>query len=90
MKLWRVSRQDHGDDEYDEFICAAETADAARLIHPSGIAKRIWNGAAWLREETWSKCADDTWAAPDSLEVKEIGVAADGIEGVVCASFNAS
>lgn len=90
MKLWHVSRPGGcGYDEYDSFVCAAETAAAARLIHPIGVPSYSWNGVDWIKTESWSKSADNAWDAPDSLEVKELGTAADGIEGVVCASFHA-
>lgn len=93
MKLWLLSQDVNRDyDTYDSCVVAAETEADARLIHP---ATRLihpanppykWDGETWRSSPDWT---NNEWAPPPDIQVKEIGVAADGIIGVVCASYNA-
>lgn len=86
MKLWLLSQEVNSRwDTFDSCVVAADTEAAARLIHPYG-EKEQWDGKVWRSSPHWT---DDTWATPDVVKVTEIGIAADGITGVVCASFNA-
>ena len=85
MKLWQVTRNNQGGyDTYSDFIVAAETEDDARKTHPDGDR---WNGKKWISAagHEWN---DSSWTEPDNVTVKEIGTAAEGIEGVQCASFH--
>jgi hypothetical protein len=89
MKLWHVIRSDdHGYDEYSDFVAAAEDEEAARLTHPDG--NYSWMGKEWQQpghNYTWK---DTTWPAPGTLNVKHIGEAAPEIKaGVICSSFHA-
>jgi hypothetical protein len=89
MKLWLLVRQDQGGyDTYDSCVVAAETADAAKLIHPSS-RDYVWDS----QKEDWfsqkGEWRDDTWAAPSLIVATAIGTASEGISGVQCASFNA-
>ena len=84
MNLYLVYRQDDcGYDEYDSFVCTAEDESVARLTHPSGDAY------VWDRNWLFGHCSDNTWPAPGKLKVTELGTAAEGVSGVLCASFNA-
>ena len=52
----------------------AESEEAARLTHPSGGEEYI----------------DESWSAPEEVEVELLGEAIEGSHaGVVCASFHA-
>ena len=80
-------------DEYDSFVVAAESEDAARLVNPNGCDQWIEssNGADWV--DVKGKSATTTghgWPPPMDVRVEFIGVAEDGIEGgsIICASFN--
>lgn len=96
LKLYLVSRpEDHqiGYDETDSFVVAASDEATARLTHPSTVLPHNpyrWNVEAgrWVN----SKFDDGgVWPiSPEAVVVKEIGVAAEGVEpGVVIESFNA-
>lgn len=94
MKLFFVKRTDSIDyDEYDSFVCAAESEEAARLIHPSRMVEYIWNGKFWVdknyQEDEFFVPDNRGWASPHSLVVTEIGEANAGVTGIICASFNA-
>ncbi len=70
-------------DTFDSAVVAAESEDEARRIHPQ---------EGWASDVSWGNTVmSGTWAAkPESVSVKLLGVANDGLpRGVVCASFNA-
>jgi len=81
MNLYMLSQSDNTwYDTYDSCIVAAETEDAARMIHPgSGFGP---HGHGYV---------DKSWAnSPESVSVSLIGQAKEGMEaGIVLASFNA-
>jgi hypothetical protein len=89
MNIYLVIRTDDWSyDEYDSFICAAETEQAARETWPSTAYPRTWNGTDWV----WLKhdVVDRSWQNPQGLEVRLLGQAVyDQPAGVICASFNA-
>jgi hypothetical protein len=79
VNLYFISQNENrGYDTYDSAVVAAETEEAAREIHPSGMEcdKDAYD---------W-----DGWCAKEYVKVKLIGKATeDCIAGVICASFNA-
>ena len=78
MKLYLISQDKNNEyDTYDSAVVVAESEEAAKLIHPRGDGRDV------VKEEY------GVWAAPEDITVKYIGEAAEGIHGVVCASFNA-
>mgnify|MGYP000594357363 CR=1 FL=1 len=80
MKLWFISQSQHsGYDTYDSAVVSAETAENAAKIDPYG---RVWPD--W-RDDPYPCWATD-W---EQVLVTEIGEAAEGVAGVICASFNA-
>lgn len=93
MNLYMLSRTNTVDyDEFDRAIVAAETEDAARLVHPNGYAEWAPAQNAWIGRRpdgsTWE--ASPTWIAPADVQVLHIGTALPGQKaGVVLASFNA-
>ena len=80
MKLFLISQtQNDGYDTYDSAVVVAENEAAAKLIHPRGDGRSIENDESY-----------PTWAtSSDKVNATYIGEAAEGIHGVVCASFNA-
>ena len=83
MKLWHISQTVNNNyDTYDAAIVAAETADEARQVHPSGDNCRWGDVDGYWENYTWAKASDVT--------ATYIGEAADGTQpGVILASFNA-
>jgi len=78
MNLYLISQKvNNGYDTYDSAVVAAESEDAARSIHPSG---SDWDGESQMY---------GTWCAKENVTVRLIGTAADGVSGVICASFRA-
>lgn len=65
-------------DTYDSAVVAAESEEAARMTHPNEEAN--WDGKEYKY---------GTWCNANDVTVKYIGKAAEGISGVICASFNA-
>lgn len=91
MKLYLLTTDEaypsHSIGEYSEVLVAAESADAARLVHP----KTEW--VKYTSEKLWHDAKTDlhrVWASgPDKVKVEYIGEAATGIAaGVLLASFN--
>jgi hypothetical protein len=82
MKLWLISQTENdGYDTYDSAVVAAETETEATRIAPGAYA------------EPWPQWENETyspWASTaDKVTAKLIGEAAEGVTGIVCASFNA-
>ena len=80
MNLYLLSQKENNDyDTYDSAVVAAESENAARLIHPNG----------YLPVDEWDSLG--TWVQnPNHVSVKLIGtVAACVAAGVVLSSFNA-
>lgn len=93
LQIYRVRRISQASwDEYDSFVCTAESEDAARMMHPGG-AEYKWTLSTltqtmnWFSDGGW---CDDSWVNPETVEVTRIGKALEGVEvGIECASFNA-
>lgn len=83
MKLYHISRTDDGGyDTYSDAVVAAETEDAARMIHPSEYIQLPWDGKA---DEGYS-----SWIDAKDVQVEYLGEAKEGtISGVICSSFHA-
>ena len=80
MKLWLISQSENdGYDTFDSAVVAAETAGEAKAMHPY---ERAWPD--W-RDQPYPCWAND----PSSVRAAEIGMAANGVSGVICSSFNA-
>ena len=91
MNLYLVSQNENdGYDTFDSFICAAESEQNAREIHPFGYQDKDCDEYS---EEDDNWFYDDTWVSKDKIgkvKVKQIGVADPSIpKGVILASFNA-
>lgn len=86
MNLYLISQDENlGYDTFDSAVVAAESEDAARKIHPG-------SGGEYPDPDPWDDPGyPGVWCqTPEAVNVKFIGVAADGIEaGVVLASFHA-
>jgi len=82
MKLWLITQtENEGYDTYDSAVVAADTEEAARHIHPS---------MSYLKPvPVWGGSYSDWASSPNKVSAKHIGEALEGVEGVVCASFNA-
>lgn len=86
MNLYYLSQTEcRGYDTYSDCVVAAESEEAARLIHPGGGADYDWE------TEQRRSLAFRTWPAyPNHVKVEFIGVAASHVKmGVICASFHA-
>lgn len=92
MNIYLVSRTDSiGYDEYDSFIIACKDEETARNTYPSNFMNNefaVWNGENYVDSSGYpeSGCWVDN---PKKLEVKLLGKAAKGVNGILCASFNA-
>jgi len=80
MKLWLISQEaNDGYDTYDSAVVVAPDEETAKRVHPSGYVFSESDGPS------------GTWATPENVVAKCVGVAADDLESgqVICASFNA-
>jgi hypothetical protein len=79
VNLYLISQtEEEGYDTYDSAVVCAASEDEARKLHPSG------------RNEQWGTAYSAWCAAPESVTVKQIGVAVEERPaGIVLASFNA-
>ena len=96
MRLWQVTRTCRGGyGTYSRFVAAAPTADLARRVHPSDYDRWDSDQRCFVSKHDGrqsEKGDSGEWTdAIDTLEVIEIGAAAEGIEQgtVLCASFHA-
>jgi len=79
MNLYLVSQTSNSSyDTYDSFVVACNSEDEARHTHPEGYE---------VKDEQEYRWCD--WTYADEVIVKLIGVASKGLQGVICASFNA-
>lgn len=78
MNLYLISQTvNHDYDTYDSAVVAAESEEQAREMQPDG-------------NPMPSDWQFSTWAKPEHVTVRLIGVATNGTSaGVICASFNA-
>lgn len=83
MNLYLISQSKNVDfDTYSDAVVAAETPEAATLIHPDGTAIPI----------DQEKNQFSTWVSdPAKVEVQLIGTAVDEIKAgsVICSSYHA-
>jgi hypothetical protein len=88
MNIYKVSRTDTvGWDQYDAFVCIAETEEAARNMHPDD--DDIWDipdtyDDGYRRNTGWVKRKEI-----NTLKVEYVGLAGVGLAKIVLASFNA-
>ena len=90
--IFVVRRTDSIDyDEFDSFVVIAADENQARHQHPRPKYQIVWD----TRLQVWEDRDGETatyhgWTNdPASLTVTCIGVASEGVSGVVCDSFNA-
>lgn len=95
MNLYRIYQDvQRGYDTYDSAVVAAESEEAARLLHPDGLHKWSKSKGDWGHKGTDGLIRYDntyghgSWAPPENVGVELIGTA-EKPEGVICASFNA-
>lgn len=94
MNLYLLTQNESDDyDTYDECVVAADSPEDAALINPRGEVYGERRGTAPAANR-WRMGVDDgvcgNWAShPRNVSVKLIGTAAEGVRGVVCASYNA-
>lgn len=80
MNLYYISRSDSASyNEFESAVVVAASEDDARNTHPSG------DNSNW--QDTSEDGAPWDWVSPNSVQVRHIGIAADGESGVICASF---
>lgn len=92
MKLYLLTQNDNlFRDTYYACVVAAESEEAARLIHPAGAP---YENGVWVTEyfDVVPNIQRTDWAtSPGAVHVEYLGEAAEGtIDGVVLASFNGS
>jgi len=93
MKLFLITQSANNDyDTYDSAVVACETEEDAQYTHPDYHFK--WVDGEWVFQINNGKTDKlgqevSNWTNPKNVSVKLIGEAAEGIKGVVCASFNA-
>ncbi len=87
--IFVVRRTDSIDyDEFDSFVVIAANEDQARYQHPRDYCEWDTTEQAWI--DGCGSTSYHGWANdPTSLTVTCIGVAAEGVVGIVCHSFNA-
>jgi hypothetical protein len=91
MNLYLLTQHENtGYDTFDSCVVAADSPEDAVLINPNG---DVYRSDPNSKSEGWAKGTTrsyDGWASePSAVKAKLVGVAAEGVMGVVCASFNA-
>lgn len=96
MKLWHVSQSVNTRyDTYSDFVCAAETEEAARDTWPRDYSDYLTPDTRTLRERQAAADSSfdfdlDGWATFEHVTATLIGEAIPGMKaGVICASFHA-
>lgn len=94
MNLYKVSQNVNNNyDTYSDFVVACETEEEARHTNPDpGYYK--WHDNEWYFQysdgtERGEGRKEYSWCDPKEVKIELIGKAAEGVEGVVCASFHA-
>lgn len=91
-KLWFVRRTDRfGYDEYDSFVCAADTYEQALYMHPNeGVVWDHTKGCFVYKNRKEWRYEGDTWRGFNDVIVEYLGYTDREIAGkIICASFNA-
>jgi hypothetical protein len=100
MNLYLISQDVNEDyDTYDSAVVVAESEDAAQHIHPQS-SNITWRARpdflgqsshapdpGWYNDNGYSDSR--SWAPPDKVKVKLIGVSPLEAGTIVCSSFNA-
>lgn len=91
MNLYLLTQDENNDyDTYDSCVVAAESPEDAVLINPNG---EVYGSNPASKFDGWDKGTRrdyGTWcSSPEKVKARLVGVAAEGVTGVVCASFNA-
>lgn len=93
MNLYLISQTVNSSyDTYDSAVVAAENEhDAARMNPNPTYEWRDDGGWHYLYSDGTARAegSDRAWADPSQVDVRLIGIAADDVTGVICASFNA-
>lgn len=91
MNIYKVSRTDRvGYDEYDSFICFANSEDEARNIHPAWETNDTADTIEW-RKSREEECRG-TWVPQSELPtllVQHLGGGYSDGPAIILASFNA-
>jgi hypothetical protein len=89
--IFVVCRTDKIDyDEYDSFVIVAADEDSARHQHPRDHYEWDTTRQEWVDTYDARPASYHGWANdPSSLTVTCVGVAAEGVSGVISSSFNA-
>lgn len=88
MKLFKISQTvNNGYDTYDSAVVVAECKEDAQRMHPG-----YSDTGGIIPEELLNYVVNNSdfqaWAHPKFVSVEYLGEAADGMQGVVCASYN--
>ena len=91
LNLYLLTQSENrGYDTYDSCVVAAASPEDAVLIDPRG---DVFGSEPNVHFHGWKKGTArsyDSWASsPAAVKAKLVGVAAEGVYGVVCSSFNA-
>ena len=88
MHIYLVKRSDDWSyDDYDSFVCIAESEHAAQLFHPSGDYR--WTGEHWESPSGYKPFGGGGWTAPSNTTVELIGTTDSNERRIILASFNA-
>ena len=91
--IFLVKRTDSIDyDEYDSFVVVAPSETAARHTHPSAREYTTWcaDRKCWVCSIYNEPDRYNGWTNNlESLVITRVGDADVGVEGIICASFNA-
>ena len=99
MKIYKVSQDiNNGYDTYSDFVTACDSEEEARNKHPSEYVTHqrdgLWYGT-YSREEGEYETENSHYSSwvqvkdLDKVKVEEIGIANEGITGIICSSFHA-
>lgn len=89
LKLFLITRDGSGLDEYEGAVVAAKNEGEARLIHPDG--SQFWNAEeqSWVHPGQYSDRPSRDWVKPSKVNVQYIGIADASIEaGVLFSEFH--
>ena len=88
MNLYLISQsRNTGIDTYESAVVAAETEEDARLIFPSDYCEPKWyvKESAWIDRDGYINSRE--WVDPADVIVRLIGVATEGLSGLVHSSY---